>query len=130
MEDGTFNRINIIKDKSEMLYDKMMEAYRHKDVRIKEKPLSSQTDAKDNKVLTKNEEEALKEAKGMNKIDPNEYEWKKNDKKIALKWNDHLDAINIKITNYKEKDKKTKIKELKNKLARCKNWNALLSTEF
>lgn len=130
MEDGTFNRINIIKDKSEMLYDKMMEAYRHKDVRIKEKPLSSQTDAKDNKVLTKNEEEALKEAKGMNKIDPNEYEWKKNDKKIALKWNDHLDAINIKITNYKEKDKKTKIKELKNKLARCKSWNALLSTEF
>lgn len=130
MEDGTFNRINIIKDKSEMLYDKMMEAYRHKDVRIKEKPLSSQTDAKDNKVLTKNEEEALKEAKGMNKIDPNEYEWKKNDKKIALKWNDHLDAINIKITNYKENDKKTKIKELKNKLARCKSWNALLSTEF
>ena len=130
MEDGTFNRINIIKDKSEMLYDKMMEAYRHKDVRIKEKPLSSQTDAKDNKVLTKNEEEALKEAKGMNIIDPNEYEWIKNNKKIALDWNAHLKAINKKIEKYDEKDKKTKIKDLKNKLARCKNWNALLSTEF
>lgn len=129
-EDGTFNRINIIKDKSEMLYDKMMEAYSHKDVRIEEEPLSSQTDAKDNKVLKKNEEEALKEAKGMNIIDPNEYKWKKNDQKIALKWNDHLKAINDKIEKYHEKDKKTKIEELKNKLARCKSWNALLSTEF
>ena len=129
-EDGTFNRINIIKDKSEMLYDKMMEAYSHKDVRIEEKPLSSQTDAKDNKVLKKNEKEALKEAKGMNIIDPNEYEWIKNNKKIALDWNAHLKAINKKIDKYDEKDKKTKIKELKNKLARCKSWNALLSTEF
>lgn len=129
-EDGTFNRINIIKDKSEMLYDKMMEAYSHKDVRIEEEPLSSQTDAKDNKVLKKNEEEALKEAKGMNIIDPNEYKWKKNDQKIALKWNDHLKAINDKIEKYHEKDKKTKIDALKNKLARCKSWNALLSTEF
>lgn len=129
-EDGTFNRINIIKDKSEMLYDKMMEAYSHKDVRIEEEPLSSQTDAKDNKVLKKNEEEALKEAKGMNIIDPNEYKWKKNDQKIALKWNDHLKAINDKIEKYHEKNKKTKIEDLKNKLARCKSWNALLSTEF
>ena len=113
-----------------MLYDKMMEAYSHKDVRIEEKPLSSQTDAKDNKVLKKNEKEALKEAKGMNIIDPNEYEWIKNNKKIALDWNAHLKAINKKIEKYDEKDKKTKIKELKNKLARCKSWNALLSTEF
>lgn len=128
-EDGTFNRINIIKDKSEMLYDKMMEEYSHKDVRIEEEPLSSQTDAKDNKVLKK-EEEALKEAKGMNIIDPNEYKWIKNNKKIAFKWNAHLKAINDEIEKYDEKDKKTKIKELKNKLARCDSWNALLSTEF
>ena len=79
-----------------MLYDKMMEAYSHKDVRIEEKPLSSQTDAKDNKVLTKNEEEALKEAKGMNIIDPNEYEWKKNNKKKKLKPLEEKERTNMK----------------------------------
>lgn len=128
MEDGTFNRINIIKDKSEMLYDKMMEAYRHKDVRIKVKPLSAQTDAnKDNKVLTKKHEiEALKVAKGMNEIDTNGYKWTGDNEQNAKNWNAKLK----KIKKYNGEDKNEKMKQYRNKLQNCTSLKALLSVAF
>lgn len=127
-EEGTFYRIKTIKDKSEKLYNKMMEEYGRKNVRIEEKPLSAQTDAnKDNKVLTKKHEiEALKVAKGMNEIDTNGYEWTGDNKKNAKNWNAKLK----KIKKYNGEDKNEKMKQYRNKLQNCTSLKALLSVAF
>ena len=127
-EEGTFNRIKTIKDKSEKLYNKMMEEYGHKNVRIEEKPLSAQTDAnKDNKVLTKKHEiEALKVAKGMNEIDTNGYEWTGDNEQNAKNWNAKLK----KVKKYKGEDKNEKMKQYRNKLQNCTSLKALLSVAF
>lgn len=127
-EEGTFYRIKTIKDKSEKLYNKMMEEYGRKNVRIEEKPLSAQTDAnKDNKVLTKkNEIEALKVAKGMNEIDTNGYKWTGDNEQNAKNWNAKLK----KIKKYKGEDKNEKMKQYRNKLQNCTSLKALLSVAF
>lgn len=127
-EEGTFYRIKTIKDKSEKLYNKMMEEYGRKNVRIEEKPLSAQTDAnKDNKVLTKkNEIEALKVAKGMNEIDTNGYKWTGDNEQNAKNWNAKLKTIK----KYKGEDKNEKMKQYRNKLQNCTSLKALLSVAF
>lgn len=127
-EEGTFYRIKTIKDKSEKLYNKMMEEYGRKNVRIEEKPLSAQTDAnKDNKVLTKKHEiEALKVAKGMNEIDTNGYKWTGDNEQNAKNWNAKLK----KIKKYKGEDKNEKMKQYRNKLQNCTSLKALLSVAF
>lgn len=127
-EEGTFYRIKTIKDKSEKLYNKMMEEYGRKNVRIEEKLLSAQTDAnKDNKVLTKKHEiEALKVAKGMNEIDTNGYKWTGDNEQNAKNWNAKLK----KIKKYEGEDKNEKMKQYRNKLQNCTSLKALLSVAF
>ena len=129
-EQRTSDRIERIKDKSEKLYNKMKEEYSHKDISDEEKPLSTQTDAKNNKVLKKNEAEALKVAKGMNKIDILRYEWTKNNQQNAVKWNERLEVIQKKIKKDKGEDKEQKIADYKQKLAKSRSWAALLSVDY
>lgn len=122
-ETSTYNRINTIKDKDEKLYNKMKKEYDSKyDETINTTPHDSDDKTK---VLKKNEDEALAVAKSMNKIILTEYEWKKQ-KENATKWNEILNKIN----NYKGKDKEKKIKSYKERLEKCKSWNALLSVVF
>lgn len=85
-EEGTFNRISAIKDKSEMLYNKMMEEYQKK----KPKPVvDDETEISKKIENKKGSEDDARKAINQNKFENAEnYTWKKgtNHKKWAKLW--------------------------------------------
>ena len=85
-EEGTFNRISAIKDKSEMLYNKMMEEY------LKKKPkpvVDDETEISKKIENKKGSEDDARKAINQNKFENAEnYTWKKgtNHKEWAKLW--------------------------------------------
>lgn len=101
-EQNTYDRINTIKDKDELLYHKMMDEYQKKI----EKTIDEKKEKNDEKNIKKgNETDALNDINNNQFKDVNNYEWNKDDvnKKRAQKW--------IKFSKKKREEYKGRIKK-------------------
>lgn len=103
-EQNTYDRINIIKDKDEILYHKMMDEYQKKI----EKTIDEKKEKNDEKNIKKgNETDALNDINNNKFKDVDNYEWNKDNvnKKRAQKW--------INFSEDKRKEYKGRIKKWK-----------------
>lgn len=103
-EQNTYDRINTIKDKDELLYHKMMDEYQKKI----EKTIDEKKEKNDEKNIKKgNETDALNDINNNQFKDVNNYEWNKDNvnKKRAQKW--------IKFSKKKREEYKGRIKKWK-----------------
>lgn len=103
-EQNTYDRINTIKDKDELLYHKMMDEYQKKI----EKTIDEKKEKNDEKNIKKgNETDALNDINNNQFKDVNNYEWNKDNvnKKRAQKW--------IKFSKEKREEYKGRIKKWK-----------------
>lgn len=103
-EQNTYDRINTIKDKNELLYHKMMDEYQKKI----EKTIDEKKEKNDEKNIKKgNETDALNDINNNQFNDVDNYEWNKDNvnKKRAQKW--------IKFSKEKREEYKGRIKKWK-----------------
>lgn len=103
-EQNTYDRINTIKDKDELLYHKMMDEYQKKI----EKTIDEKKEKNDEKNIKKgNETDALNDINNNQFNDVDNYEWNKDNvnKKRAQKW--------IKFSKEKREEYKGRIKKWK-----------------